>query len=113
MVCARLVVILSEVEGISIAGFAHDISQAVPIIKAAQPDVVLIGSHFPRGNATRLLQFVKREYPRTVVMMLSDQPGEWLKLYTEAGANFGFDKATQLDALVTTLKRMTATFNAL
>jgi DNA-binding NarL/FixJ family response regulator len=103
IICARLVTILSEIDGIFLVGFAHSVSQAMPVITASRPDVVLIGSHFPRNNAARLLALIRKAYPDMVVIMLTDHPAEIVKEYTNAGAHFRFDKATELEALVRTL----------
>lgn len=106
MVCARLLAILSEIEGISILGFAHSVAEAEPMIRVGRPDVVLIGSDEPRWNAIRLLQFIRREHPDTIAVMLMDMPGDMLQHYMDAGANFGFDKATGLDAMVDMLRHI-------
>ena len=95
---ARLVTIISEIDKVTIAGIGHDPARAIQSIQATKPDIVIIGFHTPHRSALEVLQLLKQEYPKPVVIVLTNHV---YKLYVdrcmEAGADYVFDKGTDLE----------------
>jgi DNA-binding NarL/FixJ family response regulator len=106
IVSARLVAMLSEIEGISILGFAHTVPQAAAVMRAGLPDVAVVGFHYPLGSTRELLRLVREETPKTIVMVLANHAADFAQQYKEAGAAFVFDKITELDVMIDILTLM-------
>jgi DNA-binding NarL/FixJ family response regulator len=99
-VSTRLVAMLSEIEGVSIMGFAHTVTQAMEMVSASVPDVAIVGFLHPRGSAVDLLRTIHRGNPAMKVLVLTTHVAEFKQQYREAGAAFVFDKISELDVMV-------------
>ena len=69
---ARLVEMLARIEGIEVVGQAQDAAQALASIHALRPEVVVLDVQMPGGSGIDVLREVKRDYPETIVIMLTN-----------------------------------------
>ena len=70
----RLTEMFSLIEGIEVVGEAQDAPETLASIRALQPDVVVLDIQMPGGNGIDVLREVKRDYPKTIVIMLTNHP---------------------------------------
>jgi len=68
--------------------------EAVSTLQAFNPDVAILDISFPDESGIKVLQKIKKEMPRVVVIMLTNYPtDEFKKNCLEYGADHFFDKS--------------------
>jgi len=103
----RLPDMLSELSGIEVVGQAEDGIQALNSIRILNPDVVILDIRMPGKNGIEVLQELKKEKPRRVVIMLTNYPyPQYRKKCLDLKADFFFDKSADFDQLFTLLKEL-------
>lgn len=104
----RITTMLSEMPGVDIAGEAADVGEAIKVIRARKPDVVLLDIHMPGGSGIDVLHAVKRELPATIVIMFTNYAFPSYRTACEkAGADHYFDKFTEHDRMLATVGELT------
>ena len=68
----RLASNLTAVAGTEIVGYAANVNDAVQRIPKTKPDVVILDIHMPDGSGIAVLESLKRNQFRPIVIMLSD-----------------------------------------
>jgi DNA-binding NarL/FixJ family response regulator len=92
----RLVGMLSEIEGVEIAGEAENPQEAIEAIRRLKPDAVVLDIQMPGGNGIDVLEQIKKDSPAPMVIMLTNFPyPQYRKKCMEIGADFFFDKSTE------------------
>jgi DNA-binding NarL/FixJ family response regulator len=71
LVCAGMRLLLEGLEGVEVIGEAHDGREALGLIKAHRPDLVLMDIAMKGLNGLEATAQVKREFPETRVVILS------------------------------------------
>lgn len=71
LVCAGLRLLLQGFEGVEVVGEAHDGREALSLMKARHPDVVLMDIGMKGLNGLEATAQAKREFPETRVIILS------------------------------------------
>jgi len=105
----RLIEMISEIEGIKVAGEATTAAEAVPLIIRLKPDVVILDIRMPGGNGLSVLQAIRKTNLNMKVIMLTNYPyPQYRQKCNEAGADFFFDKDSEFKKVTETLKRLTA-----
>jgi DNA-binding NarL/FixJ family response regulator len=103
----RLIALCGEVDGIRVVGQAGDCREALARADALRPDVVVLDVRMPDGSGIDVLSQVKRARPAPVVIMLT---GHALPQYRTrclaAGADFFFDKSSELEQVAEALGRL-------
>ncbi len=101
IIADRLVTLLSEVSAeIRVVGQACDVGEALIAARELKPDVLILDLGLPSGSGIDVLGDVKRRDPVPVVMILTNYPyPQYRKRCLELGADFFFDKSTELDSL--------------
>ncbi len=101
MVCKSLANLLASIEGITIAGRAHDVPGAIESIRRLSPDAVILDVQLRGGSGLDVLQEVKRERRAPVVIVSTNCPyPQYRKKYTEAGADYFFDKSMEFEKVI-------------
>ena len=62
---------LDKIEGFSVTGIAHSISEAEEIIGILKPQLVLLDIYFPDGSGVDLLWKIRSEYRQTDVILVT------------------------------------------
>ena len=92
--------LLSE-EDFESYGTAADADEAISLVSAKPPDVVLTDVRMPRGDGFQLLNALRTEYPNVHVIMLAGSPlSAERDEAKEAGARGYVSKSVQLEKLV-------------
>jgi len=109
LVSQRLVLLLSEVEGVEVVGTAASAEEGIESISRSKPDVVILDIRMPAGNGITVLESIKRqESPPTVIMLTNYPYPQYRKKCMEAGADYFFDKSGEFDKVTDLLERMLA-----
>jgi DNA-binding NarL/FixJ family response regulator len=88
-----------------VIGHAATANQAIDGISRTQPDVVLLDIRLDEGNGMDVLRQVKHLKRPPVVFVLTNYAyPQYRAKFIESGADYFFDKSTELDAMVQTLE---------
>jgi DNA-binding NarL/FixJ family response regulator len=97
----RLVALLSELAGVDVVGTAGDGAEGVTVARRLTPDAVVLDIRMPGGDGVAVLEDIKARAPATVVVVLTNFPGECHSARClTAGADHFLDKSVDLDRLV-------------
>lgn len=108
IVCARLIAILKDIEGLHIVGQAQNAVDAERLIKTMQPDVVILDVQMPGGGGLQVLRSVKTWSPAPIVIMVTNHTfNQYREQSVSGGAEYFFDKATEIDQMVDVLSSLT------
>ena len=92
--------LLSE-EDFESFGTAADADEAIALVRAKPPDVVLTDVRMPKGDGFQLLNALRTEFPKVRVIMLAGSPlSAERDEAKEAGARGYVSKSVQLEKLV-------------
>ena len=106
---ARLVEMLSRIEGIEVIGQAQDAPQGLASIHALRPEVVVLDIQMPGGSGIDVLREVKRDYPETIVIMLTNHEDSQYRAKCMAlQADYFLSKSTDSSLLVEIGKQLAA-----
>ena len=97
----RLAELFSVVEGIEVVGQAQDVPEAMASVRALRPEIVILDIQMPGGSGIDVLREVKRDYPETIVIMLTNHPGpQYRKKCAELKADYFLSKSTDSKLLI-------------
>ncbi len=96
----RLVAMLSELDGIEVAGHAEDAVEATRMIRELRPDVVVLDIRLANGSGIDVLKAIKMDRPEVLVIMLTLYPySQYRESCMKAGASFFLDKASGFEEI--------------
>jgi NarL family two-component system response regulator LiaR len=105
VVCDGLELILNTDPEIEVVGLAFDGSEAVEMIPAAQPDLVLMDLKMPIMNGIHATREIKRRNPEIKILVLTTfGEDEWVFDAVRSGADGYLLKGTPRDKLVSAIK---------
>lgn len=88
-------------------GYAGSASEAISGIQEAKPDVVTLDILLDQGTGYDVLEKVKSPSAPPVVIVLTNFPyPQYRTKYIQGGADYFFDKSTELDSVVGVLKKL-------
>jgi len=100
VVRSRLAEMLSVVEGVEVVGEAVDAVEALELQARMQPDTLILDIRMPGGNGIDVLQEVKRSYPGTSVIILTNYPYDQIRsACNRLGADYFFDKSSEFEKI--------------
>lgn len=103
----RLTMILAGLKGVRVIGHAATAAEAVQKIGQTAPDVVILDIRLDEGTGFDVLEKIKLPHNRPVVVVLTNYPyPQYRARYMRAGADFFFDKSTELDSALDVLKNL-------
>lgn len=109
LVCEGLKGILSTIPDFKIAGIAHDGAEALEMIPACQPDLVLMDLKMPIMNGVQATRQIRQQYPRIEVLILTTYDAdEWVFDAIRAGARGYLLKDAPRDRLVSAIREAAA-----
>jgi DNA-binding NarL/FixJ family response regulator len=101
----RLIDMLSEIEGVEIIGQAQNSLDAIESIEELNPHVVILDIRMPQVNGIKVLRAIKRNNHHLKVIIFTNYPyPQYRKRCLDLGADFFFDKSTEFEKLVDTVK---------
>lgn len=96
--------LLSEIPGVVVAGHSGDGKEAIALIRACEPDVVILDSSLPPEGGLSLLRKLRGKGSTPVVIVITSFPNlQYRTRYQRAGAAYFFDKSRELERLVAAL----------
>ena len=110
---ARLVELLSGIEGVSIVGQARTAAEAIEGIRQLKPRVVILDIQMPGGSGLEVLKAVKGEADAPIVLILTNHPYEQYRTKCFAlGADYFLDKTRDFDKLTGIFSALFKQFDA-
>lgn len=107
----RLVDLLEGLDGVEIIGQAKDTIEAIESIQRLKPQVVVLDIRIPKGNGIKVLEAIKKDEQPPVVIIFTNYPySQYRKKCRDAGADFFFDKSTEYEKLIETVKVLNSNF---
>ena len=104
----RLIDMLSEIEGIEIIGEAQNSLDAIELIEKLSPHVVILDVRMPQVNGIKVLEAIKKDDESPTVIIFTNYPyPQYRKRCMDSGADFFFDKSTEFEKLIDTVKYLT------
>ena len=101
----RLVDLLSDLTGVELVGQAEDGMQAFELVVRLKPDVAIVDVRMPRRTGLDLLRYVSKNphAPRVIILTNYPTPENREKCF-ELGADYFFDKSSEIEKVVDVLK---------
>lgn len=101
---SRLKTLLSSIAEITALAHVRQVSEALHVLSALAPDAVISGLFFQLGSGVDVLHALKQQHPAPLAILMMDSPTDDLRdAYVAEGADFVFDKATELEDVVRVL----------
>ena len=98
--CARLTAMLSAVDNVSVVGEAATPAAAVAGILDTRPAFVVLDIHLDGGSGIGVLREIRKTAPGIVFIVLTNEPApQYRKVYTQAGASYFLDKASEFETV--------------
>ena len=108
----RLIDMLSEIEGIEIIGQAENSLDTIESIEKLNPHVVILDIRMPPINGIKVLEAIKKNDQSLKVIIFTNYPyPQYRKRCMDSGADFFFDKSTEFEKLIDTVKYLTHDFS--
>ncbi|MES2621506.1 MAG: response regulator transcription factor [Bacteroidota bacterium] len=109
IIVERLTSQLSDLKKVIVSGHANTISSALNLIETHKPDAVLLDIHLendaPAATGIDLLAMLRKKYPVMLIMMVTNMPEpQYRDKCAELGADFFFDKTSDMDELMETVQ---------
>jgi DNA-binding NarL/FixJ family response regulator len=109
LVRRHLVALLSSLDGIEVVGEAEDVDCAIESVRRLRPQAVVLDIAMPGGNGIHVLRQIKREFPETKVIMLTNNANAFYRnTCLKAGASFFFDKSSEFEKVGAALRALHA-----
>ena len=107
----HLITILSEMENVNIIGESVNTESAIEDIRKKKPDLVILDIRMPGEGGIHVLKWAKEEYPELKVIIYTDYPyPQYRTRCIEVGADYFFDKSTETETMINTIKNMAKQF---
>ena len=101
IVLERLARMFSEIPSLNIVGEAGNSYEAINIIEAENPDVVVLDISMPGENGIEVLKKIKKINRVVVVIMLTNYPSKQYKAACyEVGVDYFFNKSSEYKLVV-------------
>jgi DNA-binding NarL/FixJ family response regulator len=82
-------------------GQAGDYDSALNQLSERRPDIILLDINLPGKSGIALLQYIKTTYPSIIVIMISNQAGEYYRrICRQLGADHFIDKSTDFEEIL-------------
>ncbi len=105
----QLAELLGSFPGIEVVGGAGDVPRAIEGIRKLKPDAAILDLHMPGGNGLDVLSAVRRmPSPPLVVVLTVATRGEYGARCAAAGADYFFEKSSELQKMTALLRKLAA-----
>jgi DNA-binding NarL/FixJ family response regulator len=107
IVVERVRNLLSNIEGLEFIGQATNANDAVEAILRLKPDVVILDIRLIGEDGLSVLERIKKEHSPPIVIVLTNYPySQYRKKCRELGADYFFDKVTEITSFVKVLRTL-------
>lgn len=97
----------STIAGVEIVGQAKDEAEALELYQSLKPEVVVLDICLKQGSGINVLKIIKKKKPSPIVIMLTNYSNpQYKKKCMELGANYFFDKLTEIPRVMQTLREL-------
>lgn len=108
----QLIELLCDLNGIEVVGQAAGAGEALTAIRTLRPDVVMLDIQMSDGISIDLLKRIKKENLVQVVIMLTNLISlPYREKYGQAGADYFFDKANEINEVRRVVQDLLPQFN--
>jgi len=105
----HLATILTEIRGMRVIGHADTTDKAIESILRLQPDVIILDIRMPGKGGIHVLQNIRQQLPAAIILIYTDYPfPQYRKKCLMDGADYFFDKATETELLIETIRQLAA-----
>ena len=109
LIVGRLTGLINDLDNVAVIGDAGNIPLAIKLIEAQRPDAVILDIHLehdaPYATGIDLLTTLRKMYPAMIIMMVTNlSEPQYQHKCTELGADYFFDKSTDFDEVLETIK---------
>jgi DNA-binding NarL/FixJ family response regulator len=109
LVCEGLKAILGTAPDLEVVGVAHDGAEALELIPACQPDLVLMDLKMPGMNGVHATRHIRAQFPQVQVLVLTTYDAdEWVFDAIRAGARGYLLKDTPRERLTAAIREAAA-----
>lgn len=99
--------LISEIEGLTVAGWAGGVQEGRDKLRLLEPDVVILDIQLPDGSGLDLLRGFAAGEPRpAVVIVFSSVSASYRRTCLKLGADFVCDKPLELAQLEDLLRQL-------
>lgn len=103
-ICSRITDYFNLCEGITVAGFTHDIPGTIDSIEHLKPEAVLLDFRMPGGSVLDVLAAVKRMDTPPIMLVMTNYPASFFRdSCLGAGADYFFDKSAEFKQMIETV----------
>jgi len=107
VIVKRLRTILADVERVNCVGTATNYDEAINMVKALHPKVVLLDINLGGKNGIEVLREIKTNYKSTIVIMLTNFSGSYYRdTCKQLGAEYFLDKSSEFENIPEILKAL-------
>jgi DNA-binding NarL/FixJ family response regulator len=100
LITDRLEEMLHDIQGIDSILKASDYDEAISIIAKHKTDILFLDIHLPGKNGIELLGFIKDNYPKIKVVMLTNEASDYYRnICKKAGAAYFVDKSKEFELI--------------
>jgi len=101
---------LEEMSGFTVVGTAAGADEAVKAICRLKPDVIILDIRLRSGSGIDVLKRIRSDSYRPIVIVFTQYPFLFYrKTCLSEGARFFFDKTTEFERMLDTLKKLQET----
>jgi DNA-binding NarL/FixJ family response regulator len=98
LITERLQAMLRELENIGSVECTGDYPSALQLLVKMSPDIVLLDINLPGRSGLDLLRHIKTNYPASIVIMLTNQSGDFYRnICKKLGADYFIDKSKEFE----------------
>ena len=100
---------LEKIIGVNVVGESSDSKEATAMILNRKPEIAILNSSLRDGLGIEVLRQIKRlMVPPTIIIVTDDPSRDNKTAYSLAGADFFFDKATEDQKMINTVRLLCA-----
>jgi DNA-binding NarL/FixJ family response regulator len=112
LIVDRLIASLETIKGVEVVEIAGTVEKASQAVRALKPDVVILDMQMPGGTGLDVLESMKRDQVRSIVIVLTNFAyPQYRRKCLASGANFFLDKSTEFDKVGDVLRTLLPTLS--
>jgi len=102
---------LSDIENVQIVGQAQTIVDTLRLVRELTPDIIILDIRLPGESGIDILKSIKAENLVPIVIIFTNYPfPEYQQRCHELGADYFYDKSTEFNRLLETVREIAGSF---